>query len=80
LAGLLKINCPNAVYGSLFKMENLKMVRVYTLSKITKEYLLYLQPGAYKIIYRAENSRKASDTNVLNFSIKSNENTAISLQ
>ena len=80
LYGTLKISGPYSVCGTIFKMEHEEMEQVLTLSKASQDQQLRLQPGSYKIVYRSEKSRKASDTNVLNFSIRSNETTGIRLQ
>jgi Ca-activated chloride channel family protein len=77
VAGTLKIKFSGAGVGSIYTIKDAEMLWVCNTIKDENEPSFRLQPGTYKLIFRAEKAKKSAETASVTFVIRSKENTLI---
>jgi len=77
--GILNLNKAAGGFGGIFVNENNEWKKIYELSGNMGAETIALQPGNYKIIYRAKTAKKTSETIERNISISSGANTNAAL-
>ncbi|MEI6311693.1 MAG: VWA domain-containing protein [Bacteroidota bacterium] len=78
--GLLQINKTDASWGGIFVFENdWKVKKIYELKDELKVEPVYLQPGKYRIIYRAKKSKSMHQTVDKEFVIESGKTVNLNL-
>ena len=78
--GLLQINKTDASWGGIFVFENdWKVKKIYELKDELKVETVYLQPGKYRIIYRAKKSKSMHQTVDKEFVIESGKTVNLNL-
>jgi Ca-activated chloride channel family protein len=60
--GILTLNKDFEVYGAIFVVEDNKMKKIYDLRLKDRQETLALQPGKYRLVYRAKNARTIHTT------------------
>ncbi|HWB64521.1 MAG TPA: VWA domain-containing protein [Chitinophagales bacterium] len=77
--GILTINKNFEVYGAIFIVEKGEMKKIYDLVLKDRQETLALQPGNYRIVYRAKNSRTIHTTVDKEFQITSGGSLSLKL-
>lgn len=78
--GLLQISKTDAAWGGIFVFENgWKVKKIYELKDELKLENIYLQPGKYRIIYRAKKSKSMHQTIDKEFEIVSGQTVNLNL-
>lgn len=75
--GLVHFKRSQAIFGTIVRDVDGKTEEVYTLNSSILNESLNLQPGNYRVIYRAKIKRKMTDTRVENFVVSPGSNTTI---
>ena len=79
-SGMLKLKCHEAMVGQIFLIEPDRMNEwVCDLDPSKLSETIYLQPGKYKLVYRAESAVSTDYTTEKEFMIRSGDNVFINL-
>ncbi len=77
--GIANIRKPYDMTGALFVQEDGRLRKIYELNQSGKNETLALQPGSYKIVYRASYSTNIHATKMKEFSIRSGRSISLHL-
>lgn len=77
--GFLTVSSNSVGYGSMYLLRNNQMEWIYNLNSNNRKESIILQPGTYKIVYRAANAKQSIYTTTRLFEIKSGSTLAVDL-
>lgn len=77
--GILTLNKGFEAYGAIFVVEDNKMKKIYDLRLKDKQETMALQPGKYRLVYRAKNARTIHTTVDKEFEITSGGSLSLKL-
>jgi len=77
--GLLEVTHNHPDYGTIFTMNEGKLVSLYTLQTQTGNEVVALQPGTYMLLFRPRSSTKSADSQIQKIAIESGKTLSIQL-
>ncbi len=78
--GLVNIVCKYPGYGGVYVKKKKNLRKIYRINTTTERAVLALQPGKYKIIFRAKLSNNTKATIEKSFNIKSGSSSTVKLK
>ena len=77
--GVINVNLGARGFGSLYRMEEDKQEWIYNIPYETTQWTTAIQPGVYKIVYRADFAKGSKYTKVKTFTVTSGSTQSINL-
>lgn len=77
--GTLTLNKSFDLYGAIFAVQNNRLVKIYDLHPRERQEIIAIQPGKYRLVYRAKNARTIHTTVDKEFEIQSGGSLSLKL-